>query len=67
MIRFEFSDEHQQYNYYVTIKTLDDLRQVTFEINYQGPKFPDVISSKQVFFLNKNEWNNFKDIINAVV
>lgn len=67
MIRFEFSEPFQQYRYFITMKDIGDLKHVILELEYQGPKHPDALRSKSEFFLNKTEWNNFKDIINAVV
>jgi len=67
MIRFEFSDIHQQYRYFITMKDIGDLKHVILEMEYHGPKFPDAIRSKVEMFMNKSEWRNFKDIINSVV
>lgn len=67
MIRFQFSDQYQQYRYFVTMNNVGDLKQVIFELEYQGPKHPDALRSKVEFFMNENEWKNFKDIVNSVV
>ena len=67
MIRFEFSDEYQQYRYFVTLKDLGALTHMLLAVEYHGPKFPAAIRSKTEMFMNKSEWKNFKDIINAVV
>jgi len=67
MIRFEFSDQYQQYRYYFTTNNVGELKQVILEVEYQGAKHPDALRSKIQFFMNKNEWKNFKDIVNSVV
>lgn len=67
MIRFEFSEPFQQYRYFVTTKDIGDLKHFILELEYHGAKHPDALRSRSEFFMNKNEWKNFKDIINAVV
>lgn len=67
MIRFEFSEPFQQYRYYITMKDIGDLKHVILELEYHGPKHPDALRSRSEFFMNKDEWKNFKDVINAVV
>jgi len=67
MIRFEFSEPFQQYRYFITLKDIGELKHIILELEYQGPKHPDAIRARSELFLNKTEWQSFKDIINAVV
>ena len=67
MIRFEFSEPFQQYRYFITMKDIGDLKHVILELEHQGAKHPDALRTRSEFFMNKFEWQSFKDIINAVV
>ena len=65
MSRVMISDEYQQYQYFVTVENIRELKHVKIETKYQGAKFPDAIQSKVEFFLNPDEYQRFKDALNA--
>lgn len=65
-MKFEFSDAHQQYQYFLEVENIRELKGVKLSIKYQGAKFPDAIQSKVEFFLNSSEWERFKKIIGEI-
>lgn len=58
------SDEHQQYQYIVTVEEHSHFKLLKFETKYQGAKFPDAVQSKVEMFLNKNEYERLKEVLN---
>lgn len=64
MNRTMISDEFQQYQYFVSIEDVRDLKHVKIETKYQGAKFPDAIQTQVEFFLNPQEYQRFKDVLN---
>jgi hypothetical protein len=65
-MRFEFSEPHQQYRYFLEVTEVRPFKHVSLSVKYQGAKYPDAVASKVEFFLNDKEWNNFKDAINSM-
>lgn len=65
-MKFEFSEPHQQYQYFLEVTDIRELKHVKLSIKYQGAKFPDAIQSQSEFFLNAKEWQNLKDSINSL-
>ena len=62
-MRYEISDQHQQYQYFLDVSDIRELKRVELSIKYQGAKFPDAIQSKVEFFLNPGEWNRLVDTL----
>ena len=65
MSRIMISDEYQQYQYFVSVDDVRDLKHIKIETKFQGAKFPDAIQSKVEFFLNAAEYQRIKDVFNA--
>jgi len=65
MSRHIISDQYQQYQYYVSVDNVGDLKHIKIETKFQGAKFPDAIQSKVEFFLNAAEYQRIKDVFNA--
>jgi hypothetical protein len=65
-MRYEISDQHQQYQYFLDVEDIRELKHVTLSIKYQGAKFPDAIQSKVEFFLNPGEWNRLVDTLTSL-
>lgn len=63
MNRVMISDEYQQYQYFVSVDDIRELKHVKIETKYQGAKFPDAIQAKVEFFLNPAEYQRFKDAL----
>ena len=64
-MRKMISDENQQYQYYVSVDKVGDLKHIKIETKFQGAKFPDAVQAKVEFFLNRFEYERFKDALNA--
>jgi hypothetical protein len=58
------SDEQQEYQYFVTVQNVGQLKMFRVETKYLGAKFPDEVQTKLEIFLNKNEYQKLKDILN---
>lgn len=65
-MRFEISDQYQQYQYFLEVDDIRELKHVKITTKYQGAKFPDAIQSKVEIFLNQNEWKRLVDSLNSV-
>lgn len=65
MKRFIISDEYQQYQYILSLEDIRELKHIKIETKFQGAKFPDAVQAKVEFFLNANEYQRFKDALNA--
>lgn len=65
-MKFEFSEPNQQYQYFLEVTDIRELKHVKLSIKYQGAKFPDVIQSQSEFFLNAKEWQSLKESINSL-
>ena len=65
-MRYEFSDEYQQYQYFLDVEQIRELKRVAVSLKYQGAKFPDGIQSRTEIFMNDTEWQRFKKIINTI-
>jgi predicted transcriptional regulator len=58
------SDENQQYQYLVTVEDYKEYKRIKVETKFQGAKFPDAVQSKVEMFLNKTEYERFKEVLN---
>ena len=65
-MRYEISDQHQQYQYFLEVNDIRHHKHVTLSIKYQGAKFPDAVQSKVEFFLNPGEWNRLVDTLTSL-
>jgi hypothetical protein len=65
-MRYEISDQYQQYQYFLDVEDIRELKYVTLSIKYQGAKFPDAIQSKVEFFLNPGEWNRLVETLTSI-
>ena len=65
-MRYEFSDDYQQYQYFLEVEQIRELKRVSLSLKYQGAKFPDGVQSKTEIFMNDAEWERFKGIINSI-
>jgi hypothetical protein len=65
-MKYEISDQYQQYQYFLDVEDIRELKHVTLSIKYQGAKFPDAIQSKVEFFLNPGEWNRLVDTLASI-
>lgn len=65
-MRYEISDQYQQYQYFLDVEDIRELKHVTISIMYQGAKFPDAIQSKVEFFLNPGEWKRLVDTLTSI-
>jgi hypothetical protein len=65
-MKYEISDQLQQYQYFLDVEDVRGLKHVTLSIKYQGAKFPDAIQSKVEFFLNPGEWNRLVDTLASI-
>jgi hypothetical protein len=65
-MKHEFSDNHQQYQYFLDVDQIRELKRFAVSLKYQGAKFPDGVQSKTEIFLNADEWQRLKDIINSI-
>jgi hypothetical protein len=65
-MKIDFSEPNQQYQYFLEVNQIRELKHVVLSVKYQGAKFPDAIASKVEFFTNSVEWQNFKDAINSL-
>jgi hypothetical protein len=65
-MRYEISDQYQQYQYFLDVEDIRELKHVTLSIKYQGAKFPDAIQSKVEFFLNPGEWNRLVETLTSI-
>lgn len=63
MNRVMISDEYQQYQYFVSVDDIRELKHVKIETKYQGAKFPDALRTQVEFFLNPAEYQRFKDAL----
>jgi len=65
MSRIMISDEYQQYQYFVSVDDVRELKHIKIETKFQGAKFPDAVQAKVEFFLNAQEYERFKAVLNA--
>ena len=65
-MKYTFSDEYQQYQYFLDVEQIRDLKRVAVSLKYQGAKFPDGVQSRTEIFLNATEWQRFKDLVNSI-
>lgn len=66
-MKYEISDQYQQYQYHLEVSDIRELKHVVLSIKYQGAKFPDAVQSKVEFFLNQDEWKRFVNTVNNIV
>lgn len=55
-MRHEISEPYQQYQYFVEVNDIRELKHIKFTTKFQGAKFPDAIQTKLEFFLSEKEW-----------
>jgi hypothetical protein len=60
-MRYQISEPFEQYQYFIEVNDVRELKHVKFTTKYQGAKFPDAVQTKLEFFLNEKEWQNLKD------
>lgn len=65
-MKHEFSDYYQQYQYFLEVEPIRELKRLALSLKYQGAKFPDGVQSKTEIFLNTAEWQRLKEIINSI-
>jgi hypothetical protein len=65
-MKYEISDQNQQYQYFLDVGDVRELKHVSLSIKYQGAKFPDAIQSKIEFFLNPDEWKRLVDTLTSI-
>lgn len=65
-MKYEFSDQHQQYQYFLEVNDVLETKHVVLSVKYQGAKFPDAVQSKVEFFLNPSEWKRLVDTLNTI-
>jgi hypothetical protein len=65
-MRHVISDEYQQYQYFLDIEDIRELKHVKLSAKYQGAKFPDAIQSRFEVFLNPEEWKRLVDTLNSI-
>jgi hypothetical protein len=61
-MRYEISEPYQQYQYFVEVNDVRELKHVKITTKYQGAKFPDAIQTKVEFFLSEIEWQNLRKV-----
>lgn len=59
------SNEKNSYKYFIEINDVKDQKHVAFYTNFSGAKDPDGMYKKLEFFLEKEEFERFKNILNA--
>ena len=65
-MRFEISDQYQQYQYFLEVDDIrDGLKHVKLFTKYQGAKVPDAIQTKVEFFLNQDEWKRLVEAVTS--
>lgn len=64
-MRYEISDQYQQYQYFLEVDDIRQLKHVKLTTKYQGAKFPDAVQSKVEFFLNKDEWKRLVEAVTS--
>jgi hypothetical protein len=65
-MKYEISDQHQQYQYFLEVEDIRELKHVKLLTKYQGAKFPDAIQSKVEFFLNQDEWKRLVETVTSI-
>ena len=65
MKRKMISDQYQQYQYFISVEDIRELKHIRIETKFQGAKFPDAVQSKVEFFLNPGEYERLKEFLNA--
>ena len=65
-MKYEISDQYQQYQYFLEVNDIRELKHVKVTTKYQGAKFPDAIQSKVEFFLNPGEWNRLVETLTSI-
>ena len=65
-MRYEISDQYQQYQYFLEVNDIRELKHVKVTTKYQGAKFPDAIQSKVEFFLNQDEWKRLVEAVTNI-
>ena len=63
---YEISDHYQQYQYFLEVNDIRELKHVKIMTKYQGAKFPDAIQSKVEFFLNQDEWKRLVEAVTHI-
>jgi hypothetical protein len=63
---YEISDHYQQYQYFLEVNDIRELKHVKIMTKYQGAKFPDAIQSKVEFFLNQDEWKRLVEAVTSI-
>lgn len=59
---YEISEPYQQYQYFVEVTDVRELKYIKFTTKFQGAKFPDVNQTKLEFFLSEKEWENLRKV-----
>jgi len=62
---YEISDHYQQYQYFLEVNDIRELKHVKIMTKYQGAKFPDAIQSRVEFFLNQDEWKRLVEAVTS--
>ena len=65
-MRYEISDQYQQYQYFLDVENTLELKHVKLSVKYQGAKFPDDIQSRVEFFLNPAEWKRLVETLTNI-
>ena len=65
-MRYEISDKYQQYQYFLDVENVLELKHVKLSVKYQGAKFPDAIQSRVEFFLNEYEWKRLVETLTNI-
>jgi hypothetical protein len=65
-MRYEISDQHQQYQYFLDVEDFKEFKHVKFSMKYEGARYPDAIQSKIEFFLSPSEWNRLVDTLTTI-
>jgi len=65
-MRYEISDKYQQYQYFLDVENVLELKHVKLSVKYQGAKFPDAIQSRVEFFLNEDEWKRLVETLTNI-
>jgi len=63
---YEISDHYQQYQYFLEVNDIRELKHVKIMTKYQGAKFPDAIQSRVEFFLNQDEWKRLVEAVTSI-
>jgi hypothetical protein len=61
-MRYEISEPYQQYQYFIEVNDVRNLKHIKFTTAFQGAKFPDASQTKLEFFLTEIEWENLRKV-----